>query len=166
MNGKTIVAFRATHNLSLGELAELTDNILSSTTISNYEVTNQRPSRAFVYRMERLIDELGIDEKYIGLSSYKKKGYKKGVKTVTPSERPASNHYHTGSIDVWAFADENFSIEEVTGFHRINAIKYLTRYGKKDGYNRKDLEKAIVEIQKLLELHDKYRAEEVNNDLD
>lgn len=71
--------------------------------------------------------------------------------------RPESDHYHTGSIDVWKFADENFSLEEVTGFHRIDAIKYLTRYGKKNGHNRKDLEKARVEIDKLLELHDKHR---------
>ncbi len=72
--------------------------------------------------------------------------------------RPESDHYHTGNIDVWAFADENFSIDEVTGFHRIDAIKYLARYGKKKGYNRVDLEKARAEIDKLLELHDKHRV--------
>lgn len=71
------------------------------------------------------------------------------------AERPDSDHYHTGSVDVWRFADENFSQIEVEGFHRINAIKYLTRYGKKGGYNRKDLEKAIVSINKLIEVHDK-----------
>lgn len=70
------------------------------------------------------------------------------------NERPESDHYHTGSIDVWKFADENFSLEEVRGFHRIDAIKYLARYGKKKGFNRADLEKARVEIDKLLELHD------------
>ncbi len=72
--------------------------------------------------------------------------------------RPESDHYHTGNIDVWAFADENFSIDEVLGFHRIDAIKYLARYGKKKGYNRVDLEKARAEIDKLLELHDKHRV--------
>lgn len=71
----------------------------------------------------------------------------------TPQSRPDSAHYHEGSVDVWKFADENFSTEEVTGFHRINAIKYLTRYGKKGGSNRKDLEKAIVSIEKLLTIH-------------
>lgn len=72
-----------------------------------------------------------------------------------PAPRPESEHYHTGGVDVWQFADENFSQIEVEGFHRINAIKYLARYGKKNGYNRKDLEKAIVSIEKLIELHDK-----------
>ena len=70
--------------------------------------------------------------------------------------RPESDHYHTGSVDVWKFADENFSQIELEGFHRINAIKYLTRYGKKNGYNRKDLEKAIVSIQKLIEIGEKH----------
>jgi len=67
--------------------------------------------------------------------------------------RPDSEHYHEGKIDVWAFADENFNSDECIGFHRINAIKYLTRYGKKNGYNVRDLEKAITYIQKLIELN-------------
>ncbi|MER2006308.1 MAG: DUF3310 domain-containing protein [Psychrobacillus sp.] len=73
------------------------------------------------------------------------------------TDRPESDHYHTGSVDVWQFADENLSVDEVTGFHRINILKYVTRYGKKKGYNRTDLEKAKVMIDKLLELHDKHR---------
>lgn len=72
--------------------------------------------------------------------------------------RPESEHYHTGNVDVWQFADENFHTDEVLGFHRINIIKYVTRYGKKNGYNRTDLEKARVMIDKLLELHDKHRS--------
>ena len=85
------------------------------------------------------------------MSSFKEKcaKFKVGI------SRPESDHYHTGGVDVWQFADENFSQIEVEGFHRINAIKYLARYGKKGGYNRKDLEKAIVSIEKLIELHDK-----------
>lgn len=69
------------------------------------------------------------------------------------TERPDSEHYHAGKIDVWAFADENFNMDEVIGFHRINAIKYVARYGKKSGYNVRDLEKAIVSLQKLIELN-------------
>src|SRR5699024_6604466 len=71
--------------------------------------------------------------------------------SILQNTRPESDHYHTGGVDVWQFADENFSQVEVEGFHRINAIKYLARYGKKNGYNRKDLEKAIVSIEKLIE---------------
>lgn len=77
---------------------------------------------------------------------------------VPKYERPESDHYHTGGVDVWRFADENFSLEEVTGFHRINILKYVTRYGKKKGHNRTDLEKARVMIDKLLELHDEHRS--------
>lgn len=66
--------------------------------------------------------------------------------------RPASDHYHTGKIDVWAFADENYELLERIGFHRINALKYIARFGKKKGYNAEDLDKAIVEIQKLKQL--------------
>lgn len=82
------------------------------------------------------------------MSSFKEKyaNFKVGI------SRPESEHYHTGGVDVWQFADENFSHDELIGFHRINAIKYLTRYGKKGGYNRRDLEKAIVSIEKLIEL--------------
>ena len=171
MNGRTIVAFRATHNLSLKELEDLVDGVISHTAINAFESSNEITSKPFRYRFERLVVEFGIDNQFLGLRSYKKKGWKckekevvdvaiQEIATTEVEERPASSHYHTGNIDVWAFADENFSLEEVTGFHRIDAIKYLTRYGKKDGYNRRDLEKAIVEIQKLLELHDKNRTEE------
>ena len=69
-------------------------------------------------------------------------------------ERPESEHYHTGSIDVWMFADENFIEDEVIGFHRISAIKYIARYGKKKGKNIIDLKKAIAEIEKLIELEE------------
>ena len=70
------------------------------------------------------------------------------------SNRPESSHYHTGSIDVWTFADENFVEDEVIGFHRINALKYIARYGKKNGKNINDLKKAIVSLEKLIELEE------------
>lgn len=73
--------------------------------------------------------------------------------TIEKTNRPDSEHYHKGNIDVWSFADENFNRDEVIGFHRINAIKYITRFGKKNGYNNRDLEKAIVSLQKLIELN-------------
>lgn len=66
-----------------------------------------------------------------------------------------NSHYHTGMIDVWKFSDENFSLEERTGFHRMNAIKYLTRFGKKAGYNIRDLDKVIDAVNKLKDLHSK-----------
>lgn len=70
------------------------------------------------------------------------------------TERPESVHYHTGAIDVWTFADENFVEDEVIGFHRINALKYIARYGKKNGKNVSDLKKAIVSLEKLIEMEE------------
>ena len=73
-------------------------------------------------------------------------------------KRPDSEHYHTGGIDVWKFAKANFSYEALFGFHQINIIKYLTRFGKKNGRNIKDLEKAKAIIEELIKM-EKERAE-------
>lgn len=59
-------------------------------------------------------------------------------------------HYHKGGIDVIGFAEQKFSKEELRGFYRINAIKYVTRYEMKGGLA--DLDKAIFYINKLKEL--------------
>lgn len=75
----------------------------------------------------------------------------------TENERPDSEHYHTGGIDVWEFAKANFSYEALFGFHQINIIKYLTRFGKKNGRNIKDLEKAKAIIEELIKM-EKERA--------
>jgi len=60
------------------------------------------------------------------------------------------NHYHKGGIDVIGFAEQKFSKEELRGFYRINAIKYLTRYEMKGGVE--DLDKTIFYVNKLKEL--------------
>lgn len=62
------------------------------------------------------------------------------------------DHYHSGSIDVIKFSEENFTAEEMKGFYRINAIKYLTRYDKK-GTPEEDLQKADFYLRKLIELN-------------
>lgn len=61
------------------------------------------------------------------------------------------DHYHKGGIDVIGYAERQFSVEEQRGFHRINAIKYVTRYRDK-GTPLKDLNKAKFYIDKLIEL--------------
>lgn len=61
-------------------------------------------------------------------------------------------HYHSGNIDVIKFSEENFSKEEQKGFHRINAIKYITRYDRKNGVE--DLQKARFYIDKLIEMEE------------
>jgi hypothetical protein len=60
------------------------------------------------------------------------------------------NHYHDGGIDVIAFSEMKFSKEQIKGFYRINVLKYVTRYEKKNGIE--DLNKAEFYIKKLIEL--------------
>lgn len=61
------------------------------------------------------------------------------------TSKPA--HYDT-AIDTIAFAKANFTREQVEGFMRINAIKYLQRYDKKNGAD--DIRKGIVYMNELL----------------
>ena len=61
-------------------------------------------------------------------------------------------HYHSNGIDVIGFAEAQFSDDELKGFYRINAIKYLTRYDKK-GTPEDDLQKADFYLRKLIELN-------------
>lgn len=61
-------------------------------------------------------------------------------------------HYHANGTDVIGFAEAQFSEEEQKGFHRINAIKYITRYDRKNGVE--DLNKAKFYIDKLIEMEE------------
>lgn len=60
------------------------------------------------------------------------------------------SYYHTGNIDVIKFAEENFVPAELKGFYRINVLKYVTRFDKKN--RLEDLQKADFYLQKLIEL--------------
>lgn len=62
-------------------------------------------------------------------------------------------YYHSGGIDVIGFAEKQFSKEQMIGSHRINVIKYVTRFDKK-GSSLKDLKKARFYIDKLIELEE------------
>lgn len=68
--------------------------------------------------------------------------------TLKPS-KPA--HYDT-AIDTIAFAKANFSREQVEGFMRINAIKYLQRVKK--GQILDDLKKSRSYIDMLIEMEE------------
>lgn len=65
-----------------------------------------------------------------------------------PNLKPS--YYHTGNIDVIKFAEENFIPAELKGFYRINVLKYVTRFDKKN--RLEDLQKADFYLQKLIEL--------------
>lgn len=60
------------------------------------------------------------------------------------------NHYHKGGIDPIGYGEQQFSNEEMKGFYRMNVIKYVSRYDKKNG--AQDLFKAQFYIKKLIEL--------------
>lgn len=67
---------------------------------------------------------------------------------VSPELKPS--YYHTGNIDVIKFAEENFVPAELKGFYRMNVLKYVTRFDKKNGLE--DLRKADFYLQKLIAL--------------
>lgn len=60
------------------------------------------------------------------------------------------SHYHSGDIDVFAFAEANCSTEELRGFYKINIFKYLARAEKKNGME--DYEKAERYLEELMKL--------------
>lgn len=63
-------------------------------------------------------------------------------------EQPKPTHYDTG-IDTIAFLRANCPPEQVEGFLRGNALKYLQRYDKKNGVE--DLRKAKHYVEMLIE---------------
>lgn len=62
-------------------------------------------------------------------------------------------HYHSGKIDPIKYSELAFGKEECKGFYRVNVIKYVSRYDKKNG--SEDLLKAKYYIDKLIELESK-----------
>jgi hypothetical protein len=68
------------------------------------------------------------------------------------------NHYHRNNIDVIKFAELQFPKEELKGFFRINALKYITRFDRKNG--KEDLEKGLFYLNKLLEMEGKENGQE------
>lgn len=60
------------------------------------------------------------------------------------------DHYHKNGIDVIGYAELQFSKDELKGFHRINVLKYVTRYDRKNGVE--DLKKARNYLDMLIEL--------------
>ena len=61
------------------------------------------------------------------------------------------NHYHKNNIDVIKFSELQFDEKELQGFFRINIIKYITRFDRKNKIE--DLQKAKFYINKLIELN-------------
>lgn len=62
------------------------------------------------------------------------------------------SHYHHNGIDVIGFSELQFKKEELKGFYRINVLKYVTRYDRKN--NVEDLKKATFYLNKLIALEE------------
>lgn len=76
------------------------------------------------------------------------------TETIEPLEDVINkpSHYHQNGIDVIGFSELQFKKEELKGFFRINVLKYVTRYDKKN--NVEDLEKASFYLNKLIGLEE------------
>lgn len=66
-------------------------------------------------------------------------------------------HYHKGGIDVIGFSEKQFPQSELKGFYRINILKYVTRFDRKNGTN--DLIKARDYLNRLIELESRGEEE-------
>lgn len=167
MNGKILKALRKTHFLTQVEISQLLN--VKPSTYAGYESGKNPMPKWFVKRAEQLVDLIGYEEKYLleglekvyvtkkprGLAVVKKEKQKE-LKTMTEAntesvqKAPHAEHYGD-KIDVINWAEENLVNEELIGFYRINAIKYVARFGFKDGFNKADLDKAKFYINKLSE---------------
>ena len=65
------------------------------------------------------------------------------------SGQVGGDHYGDPMTDTLAFARANFPPEQVEGFYRISAIKYLQRYDRKGGVE--DVRKAADYAGRLIE---------------
>jgi hypothetical protein len=76
------------------------------------------------------------------------------METIQPLEDVINHpsHYHQNGIDVIAFSELQFDKSELKGFYRINVLKYVTRYDRKN--NVEDLNKASFYLNKLIKLED------------
>ena len=59
-------------------------------------------------------------------------------------------YFSSHGIDVIEYARIMFGLDAAKAFCRINVIKYITRYDKKNGIE--DLLKAITYLERLIEL--------------
>lgn len=62
------------------------------------------------------------------------------------------DYYHKGGIDVIGFMETKVNKDEMRGFFRGNALKYVTRFHEKNGVD--DLRKAKYYLDRLIELEE------------
>lgn len=64
-------------------------------------------------------------------------------------------HYHSKEIDPIGVMEKSFSVDELEGFLKGNALKYIMRYNKK-GTPLEDLRKARDYVDMLIDLYSQY----------
>jgi len=74
------------------------------------------------------------------------------------------NQHYSTTKDGFQVQDMLRQLDIDKNFCQANAIKYLCRYGKKDGYNRKDLLKAIHYIVLLMSSEDEEYINQMEED--
>ena len=74
------------------------------------------------------------------------------------------NQHYSTTKDGFQVQDMLRQLDIDKDFCQANAIKYLCRYGKKDGYNRKDLLKAIHYIVLLMSSEDEEYINQMEQD--
>lgn len=76
-----------------------------------------------------------------------------------PESKIKPSHYHDGKvIDPIGVMRETFSQEQLEGFIKGNALKYIMRYNSK-GNSLQDLRKAADYIQMLIVMYEIYEIE-------
>ena len=123
--------------------------------IPRYDVEENRHTEDIKYKVEFFSDvasgdvlQLGPHYKYEEDKSIQEfSAYIAG----TYGEHYAGRENAVQAFDIWAACDDDPSPS-----HRNTAIKYLFRYGKKDGFNRKDLLKTMHYLLMLMHYHNKF----------
>tara|TARA_Y100000389_G_C17451588_1_gene515214 strand:- start:1644 stop:1994 length:351 start_codon:yes stop_codon:yes gene_type:complete len=87
-----------------------------------------------------------------------KYGEDKIVKEIDEYIKSTYGQHYSTTEDGFQVQDMLRQLDIDKDFCQANAIKYLCRYGKKDGKNRKDLLKAIHYIVLLMSSEDKTSA--------
>lgn len=148
--GKTYFVIDDSDWLCHGDVVEVI-SLREKDDIAEIEINQSERDKMFISNLERApLEELNLVK---AEPTEQPAEYPPGTKltsnrlfTIDEPSKPA--HYDTG-IDTIAFLRANCPSEQVEGFLRGNALKYLQRYDKKNGVE--DLRKAKHYVEMLIE---------------
>lgn len=164
-----MIQFRLTHNLTQKELGKFLG--VSKAMISKMERGEYNIPHYVLVIMKQLVDEFGVErglDVTPGKRQYRVPFDSQRIKPnsiVREEEKPQeiivddkqdmvelppkAEHYHEAKIDPIGYGEQLLPDEELLGFYRLNAIKYITRFGRKNGMNEDDLDKAVFYVEKM-----------------